>query len=171
MLFYSVGFADRELSIRERAGLVFVDRHAVRDILVDAWTLAESNYMTEAELETVALMATRVLLPFGTPDFSVLLDDEPVAVMKRLRARPLPGGHSADVEYDEEFLGRTVANYRREWESEAISVGRLGVRVASPISTIVFVGARRPEEVSAQVQRELVRHGFAAASPFGTSIR
>lgn len=152
-MFYILAFAKRDTSVFQRTGLSFVDRHSARDILVDIWTLYELRRLTDSQVDTLKETCQRILMPFGPPACSILLDDDIENVVIRIKARPLPPGHPPDLEYDREYIKAILKNFRREFESEEITVGRFGMKIASPFSRFVSVEGASPCTLTARVTK------------------
>ena len=152
-MFYILAFAKRDTSVFQRTGLSFVDRHSARDMLVDIWTLYELKRLTDSQVDTLKETCHRILVPFGPPACSILLDDDIENVVSRIKSRPLPFGHPPDLEYDREYIEAIIMNFRREFESEEITVGRFGMKVASPLSRFVAVEGASPFTLAVRVTK------------------
>lgn len=159
MFFYVLAFGQRELRLKKRVGSAIIDRDQLRDLLVDGWTLYSLGHLSANDLDLFVSMCRRVLLPSPRPLLQILLDDAPANVMARLRRR----GEKSNrfLERDLEYVSATVLNYRREFESEAISVGRFNMHVASDSSVICVDG--RPASTVARQALGLVRRALGGA--------
>lgn len=159
LAFYVLSFAERDDSLCGAAGLAFIDRDSVRDILVDVWAHRQLGYITADQEDLVVHAAKTLLVPRRRVHFSFLLDDTPDNVLSKLRGRTLPQGHLKSLEYDLEYVERLVSGFQQEFATYAITAGIYGVEVGAVPSMRVSVAGKTVADVVAIIVERCRRWG------------
>lgn len=120
MMFYALSFSNRDKEFNRLRLPGIVDRHTIIDLLVEAHVFHYIGAINDQELKYFIQVIIGLVNKNILAQHVILLNDDPGAILHRLRLRPLPCDHIPELETDESYIEILCNSFYEEFKNHTL---------------------------------------------------